>query len=177
VENHPAHKEDSPFTQAQNNADGRRISNWLVSVQEDGGKSIHGLDDMIDWVTSVVAGGNADQSRSSQMNRAELDRAICEWYNALVQCYSSQASVPSVAEHGAAVAAFKRAELKIRKSISKREDRELLLYGMRWVGANDGEAARNRAWWCEPHIVTASGVSKYLRRPQHIRGAMQHASC
>ncbi|GFF15015.1 hypothetical protein ATEIFO6365_0004013400 [Aspergillus terreus] len=71
----------------------------------------------------------------------------------------------STTENGAAVAGFKRAELHVRKLISERDDRDLLLYSLRWVGANDGEAARGWAWWCEPQVVTASNISNYLRRP------------
>ncbi|KAL5360350.1 hypothetical protein BJX96DRAFT_184480 [Aspergillus floccosus] len=158
-------KEDSSIKQAHDHADGRRMAEWLVSAQEDGGRSISGIDKMIDWVISIVAEDPSEQNRSCCDRRLELERAMCDWYHALIQCYCSVVSGLSAREHGAAVVEFKKAELHVRELISERDDRELLLYALRWVGANDGEAARGWAWWCEPQVVTASSISNYLRRP------------
>ncbi|KZZ91079.1 hypothetical protein AAL_06820 [Moelleriella libera RCEF 2490] len=171
ITRHDANQDTNPVDariQAQNNADGCRISRWLVSVQEDGGRSVPGLDDMIDWVTSVVSEFKLHRDQNSQNGNEELKKAICEWHDALIRCYSIPSSGLGVVEYAAAVAVFKTAELTVRELILERDDRDLLLYSMRWVGANHGEAARGRAWWCEPHIVTASDLSDYLRFPSTV---------
>lgn len=158
-------REDRSSKHPHDRAYGRRMSEWLVSAQDDSGRSIPGIRNMIEWVISIVTKESAEQNQSRCDRRPELEQAMCDWYHALIQCYCSVVSGLSATEHGAAVAGFKNAELQVRKLISESDDRELLLYALRWVGANDGEAARGWAWWCEPQVVTASNISNYLRRP------------